>query len=113
LCSSEEEARTASKNISTETPYPVYFFDTDTSGEKLYEEFYTATDKLDMETFTSLGVVKNAKKLPKQQIEETIQELETLMNSGQHNKQSIVDLMKKHLPDFEHIETGKTLDQKM
>jgi FlaA1/EpsC-like NDP-sugar epimerase len=113
LCSSEEEARTASKNISTETPYPVYFFDTDTSGEKLYEEFYTATDKLDMETFTSLGVVKNAKKLPKQQIEETIQELETLMDSGQHNKQSIVDLMKKHLPDFEHIETGKTLDQKM
>jgi FlaA1/EpsC-like NDP-sugar epimerase len=113
LCTSEEEARTAALSIKAGDGYPVYFFDTDTSGEKLYEEFYTDADKLDVETFTSLGVVKNSKKLSKEEIQNTIKELQTLMNSGKHNKQSIVDLMKKHLPDFEHIETGKTLDGKM
>jgi FlaA1/EpsC-like NDP-sugar epimerase len=112
-CQSEEEARRQAANIKSDGPYPVYFFTSDTSGEKLYEEFYTEQDELDTSTFSSLGVVKNSKKLPKETIQNTINELTSLMNSSNHDKQSIVNLMKKYLPDFEHIETGKTLDAKM
>lgn len=112
-CQSDQEAKEKALTTKDGDPYPVYFFDTDTSGEKLYEEFYTDTDVVDQETFDSLGVIKNARKLPKEDISQTIKELEELMNSGNHDKSSIVELLKKHLPDFEHIETGKSLDQKM
>lgn len=113
LCNSDEEAIEKSRNLKPTDPYPVYFFESDTSGEKLYEEFYTETDLVDKETFSSLGVIKNARKLPKSEIESTIIELKALMNSGNYDKSSIVTLLQKYIPDFQHIETGKTLDQKM
>jgi FlaA1/EpsC-like NDP-sugar epimerase len=113
ICSSEIEARSLSSKLTEKDPYPVYFFDSDTSGEKLYEEFYTDTDEVDLFQFESLGVIKNARKLPMNQIEMCIFDLQTLMRSGNYDKQSIVDSLKKYLPDFQHIETGKSLDQKM
>ena len=112
-CSSEHKAKQKAIITTENDPYPVYFFSSDTSGEKLYEEFYTDTDLVDQQTFNSLGVIKNARKLPKAQITETITELKELMNSGKTDKSDIVNLLKKYLPDFEHIETGKSLDQKM
>ncbi|MFD2552355.1 polysaccharide biosynthesis protein [Bizionia sediminis] len=112
-CESEEAAKQAALHTTETDPYPVYFFNTDTSGEKLYEEFYTDTDEVDQNTFSSLGVIKNARKLPQETISNTIQELQDLMASGNYTKSTIVGLLKKHLPDFEHIETGKSLDQKM
>jgi len=113
ICSSEIEARSLSSKLTEKDPYPVYFFDSDTSGEKLYEEFYTDTDEVDLFQFESLGVIKNARKLPMNQIEMCIFDLQTLMRSGNYDKQSIVESLKKYLPDFQHIETGKSLDQKM
>ena len=112
-CQSEEEAKQKAVGLKEGDPYPVYFFETDTSGEKLYEEFFTEHDEVDQETHTSLGIIKNAKKLSKETINQTILELKHLMDSGDYNKSAIVELLKKHLPDFEHIETGKNLDQKM
>jgi FlaA1/EpsC-like NDP-sugar epimerase len=113
LCNSDKEAIAKSRNLKTTDPYPVYFFESDTSGEKLYEEFYTETDFVDQEIFSSLGVIKNARKLPKTEIEATITDLKALMDSGNYDKSSIVELLQKYIPDFQHIETGKTLDQKM
>jgi FlaA1/EpsC-like NDP-sugar epimerase len=113
LCESENEARILASNIDESKPYPVYFFGSDTSGEKLYEEFYTETDEVNLDQFESLGVIKNARKLPMQQIELCVSDLQSLMNSGDYDKQLIVENLKKYLPDFQHIETGKSLDQKM
>ena len=113
ICSSEIEAKSLSSKLSEDAPYPVYFFDSDTSGEKLYEEFFTDTDEVDLFKFESLGVIKNARKLPMNQIEMCIFELKTLMRSGNYDKKSIIENLKKYLPDFQHIETGKSLDQKM
>ena len=113
VCSSDDDARKKSNTISIEDAHPVYFFESDTSGEKLYEEFYTSTDELDLVKYHGMGVIKNAKKPSKTQIFGCINELKNLMKSEQYDKSNIVSLMKKHLPDFEHIETGKSLDQKM
>lgn len=113
LCQTEDEARMLASNIDESKPYPVYFFGSDTSGEKLYEEFYTETDEVNLDQFESLGVIKNARKLPMQQIELCVSDLQSLMNSGDYDKQLIVENLKKYLPDFQHIETGKSLDQKM
>ena len=113
VCTTEADAKTKANYLTIENPYPVYFFESDTSGEKLFEEFYTENDELDTTKYKGMGVIKNAKKPAKQQIENCIFELKTLMSSNDYDKSSIVQLMKKHLPNFEHIETGKSLDQKM
>ena len=112
-CQSEDEAKVKALTTKEEDPYPVYFFKSDTSGEKLYEEFFTETDKVDQDSYNSLGVIKNARQLPREQIDASLLDLKDLMDSGTYDKKAIVNVLKKHLPDFEHIETGKSLDQKM
>ncbi|MBK8622522.1 MAG: polysaccharide biosynthesis protein [Saprospiraceae bacterium] len=112
-CNNENEAKEFSNNISIEDPHPVYFFESDTSGEKLYEEFFIETDEVDFHLYSGMGVIKNAVKPSKKHINDCVSELKDLMDSEYNDKYSIVSLMKKYLPDFEHIETGKSLDQKM
>jgi FlaA1/EpsC-like NDP-sugar epimerase len=112
-CKSDSEARMLAKTRTNNDPWPVYFFTSDTSGEKLYEEFYTNSDQVELNTYEGMGVIKNAVKPGKIQIENCIAELKTLMQSEAYDKSAIVSLMNKHLPDFEHIETGKSLDHKM
>ena len=112
-CQSEDEAKRKALTTKEGDPYPVYFFKSDTSGEKLYEEFFTDTDKVDQESYNSLGVIKNARQLPREQIDASLLDLKNLMESGTYDKTAIVNVLKQHLPDFEHIETGKSLDQKM
>ena len=110
----EDNARAFAENrTSGESKYPVLFFPTNTSGEKLYEEFYTSHDKLDKDTYQSLGVIKNAVKKPIASIQETINSLKSILNQDSYNKADIVSALSTHLPDFQHIETGKSLDQKM
>jgi FlaA1/EpsC-like NDP-sugar epimerase len=113
LCISDDEARVATTNLDDNAPYPVYFFNSDTSGEKLYEEFYTEQDELDMQRHESLGVITNARCLPKVELQVAIDELKTLLAQERYDKEQIVAVMKRHIPDFDHIETGKNLDQKM
>lgn len=112
-CKTEEEAKEKAIYLKEEDAYPVLYFKSDTSGEKLYEEFYTETDEVDLETYAALGIVKNAKKETLSKINETLMELKTLMKSGEYEKSEIIHLLKNYIPDFEHIETGKGLDQKM
>lgn len=111
VCSSEAAARAlAAEPITTE--YPVYFFTSDTSGEKLYEEFYTDEEELDLQSFEQLGVIKNAPRRSKEELNRIVAEVSGLFAS-QVEKAEIVDLLKKLLPGFAHIETGLNLDQKM
>ena len=113
-CKTPEEARQKAKAWQTGTKeYPVYFFASDTSGEKPYEEFFTNTDEVDMTTFRALGVVKNAEILPKENIDKMIHRFDSLFASNKIDKKDVVDLLNNILPDFSHIETGKGLDEKM
>ena len=45
--------------------------------------------------------------------EEVESDFETVFNNSNSQKSDIVRRIKKYVPDFEHIETGKHLDQKM
>ena len=113
ICKSETEAKEFASKINDYSSYPVYFFKTDTSGEKLYEEFYTPEDKVNFNLYESIGVVTNSLKPTISDMEVTIEEIETLFKRESYNKEDIVKIMNKILPNFNHIETGKTLDQKM
>ena len=113
ICKTEKEAKEIALNLSDNSSYPVYFFKTDTSGEKLYEEFYTSEDEVNFELYESIGVVTNSLKPSFSEMEVTIKEIETLFKRESYNKEDIIKIMNKILPNFNHIETGKTLDQKM
>lgn len=112
-CQTEEEAR---QKAATWTPdldtYPVFFFESDTSGEKMYEEFYTETDTVNNDRFKSLGIIKNEVRLPQSKIHNIFDQFEEMFEK-EINKSDIINLLAELLPDFHHIETGKSLDQKM
>lgn len=112
-CENEIEAKElAAEWTPTQKNYPVYFFKTDTSGEKQYEEFYTSTDELDMNSFQALGIVKNAERPEANSVLDLINQFKGLFDK-EINKADIIALINDHLSDFSHIETGKSLDQKM
>ena len=113
ICNNEYEAKEYALNITDNSPYPIYFFKTDTSGEKLYEEFYTSKDQIDLKKFNSIGIIKNSIKPSFSDVDLIIQEIENLFKRDDYEKEDIIKVMNKLLPDFNHIETGKTLDQKM
>ncbi len=113
ICESEHEAKVLSKNISQNDPYPVYFFKTETSGEKLYEEFYTDKDKTDMISYDSIGIVTNTIKPSFQEINLIIEELNNLFKKNDYSKADIIKIINNYLPGFSHIETGQKLDDKM
>jgi len=91
--------------------YPIYFFKTDTSGEKTYEEFYTEEEEYEINKYDSLGFIKT----PEVNIsfDDVEKDFDALFNNPSSDKSDIVTVIKKYVPDFMHIETGKHLDQKM
>ena len=91
--------------------YPIYFFKTDTSGEKTYEEFYTKEEDYDINKYDSLGFI-NSKDV-KISFEDVEIDFENVFDNLNLKKSDIVAVIKKYVPNFEHIETGKHLDQKM
>jgi FlaA1/EpsC-like NDP-sugar epimerase len=114
ICKTEEEARQKALLLNeSSTSYPVYLFESDTSGEKSFEEFYTENEKLDLKSFVNLGVVKNTKKRPLQEIDEIFEKMGKLFDSKDVTKAKIVEALKIYLPNFAHIETGKGLDSQM
>ena len=112
-CNSEGEARSFFDSNSTNHDWPCYFPKSDTTGEKSFEEFYTDTEKLDLQTFENLGVIKNEDHFDIAQLDLFEQEIERMKINGEWTKEEIVELFKKVLPTFDHVEKGKNLDNKM
>lgn len=113
ICSSEEDGRQKALEYKPEVgKYPLFLFSSDTSGEKLFEEFYTSDETVDLDSFKNLGVIKNAPKKNKQELGALIITLEKLFERD-IEKKDLVSLLQTVIPNFHHIETGLNLDQKM
>jgi len=113
LCKTEEEARELSKTLPDEGKWPCYFFTSDTTGEKDFEEFFTTNEILDMEKFENLGIIKNKPDFDNEKLKIFTLSIEAMKNKKEWNKKQIVDLFLKIIPDFKHKERGKYLDGKM
>ena len=114
ICKTEEEARQKALLLNeNSTSYPVYFFETDTSGEKPYEEFFTEAEVIDNKRFHSLGVIKNSVKKDIGEMDDIFSKLKQIFASDLVSKADIVETLKEWLPNFDHIEKGKGLDSKM
>ena len=113
LCATEEEARRSVCELKTKNKYPVYFFKSDTTGEKDFEEFYTDKETLDMKRFDALGIIKNTPDFNNEKLTLFSEAIQKLRQEGVWTRRDLIDLFNKMLPDFNHKETGKFLDGKM
>lgn len=93
--------------------YPTVYFSSDTTGEKAYEEFYVPGEKPNMNRFQSLGVIEDVKKRSMQEIEGFFHEIEAIFSRPTFTKEEVVKAIQGFIPNFEHEEKGKNLDQKM
>ena len=113
-CSSDKEAvEFAANRAEEDSDYPVVYFKSDTTGEKDFEEFYLPGEKLNMERFNALGVIEDTVRRPMEEGDSFFTELEGIFQKDDFTKAEIVEALKKFLPNFEHEEKGKNLDQKM
>lgn len=113
-CTSDEEALDKAEDLQNGSIcYPVHYSVSDTSGEKIFEEFVTDTETTDMERFVSLGVI-TGKNIPDRVcFDKLLQKLNNLFDRPETTKEEVISVIKDYLPDFKHIETGKALDSKM
>lgn len=113
-CDSDEEAVEKSEVLKKGGNfYPVHFSKSDTSGEKPYEEFFTDSESVDMERLSALGVIIG-KCIPNtDRIVALYSKLRSVFGKDITTKEEVVEIIKEYLPNFEHIETGKSLDSKM
>ena len=113
-CASDPEAKKYAAAMDFDSDnYPVVYFESDTTGEKAYEEFFVPGEKLNMDRFSSLGVIEESTHRNMTEINEFFDELENIFSSSAFTKAQVIESIKKFIPNFEHEEKGKNLDQKM
>lgn len=113
-CKTDEDAKKYMVEMPVKSKYyPVVYFNSDTTGEKSFEEFYVPGENLNMERFESLGVIDVMKVRSIVDIDRFFEEMNAVFNKKEFSKMEVVNVLKTFLPNFEHEEKGKNLDQKM
>ena len=116
-CATDAEARHKAAmfndNENGKPKYPTVYFTSDTTGEKAYEEFYVPGEKVDMQRFMALGVVEQTTRHPMSEVNVFFDKLEAIFHEDDFTKAQVVEAIKEFIPNFEHEEKGKNLDQKM
>jgi hypothetical protein len=93
--------------------WPCLFTISDTTGEKYFEEFYTASEELDMKRFENFGIIKNKSNFSFEKLDLFSISIKEMKKAKKWDKEQLVNLFFKMIPDFGHKEIGKYLDSKM
>jgi FlaA1/EpsC-like NDP-sugar epimerase len=113
ICSSEEEARSSIKDCLTRRQWPCYFFQSDTTGEKSFEEFYTASEVVNFSKYHEIGLIYLDQKYNESVLNEFITTIHDLLKRGSWSKYDLTNTFYKVLPDLNYYDSGKYLDEKM
>lgn len=112
-CSSEEEARQLIQTLPEKGKWPCLFVESDTTGEKDFEEFFTDAETLDKDRFQNLGIIKNDLNLQEEKLAHFTCAIGAMQERGHWTKGEMVDLFHEMITGFRHEEKGKYLDSKM
>lgn len=120
-CASDDEAKKKAvglkavvEHVETQAlKYPTVYFKSDTTGEKAYEEFFVPGEKVDMQRFSSLGVVEQTARHSMEEVNTFFEQLEAIFLKDDFTKAEVVEAIKTFIPNFMHEEKGKNLDSKM
>lgn len=112
-CDTEEEARDRSDELINKRKWPCYFFKSDTTGEKDFEEFFTDQEELEMSRMLSVGIIRNPLSFDERKLNSFERGVKNLRERGSWTKAELLNLYFEILPNFSHFDTGKYLDQRM
>ena len=112
-CGTEDGSRGRAAVLIANRQWPVYFFSSDTTGEKDFEEFYTGAEEIDWDRFQTIGVIRTPPDYAKDKLDHFFAEIERIRRKPLWEKSEIVDLFNWMIPEFQHKETGKYLDSRM
>ena len=113
MCSSEQEARDLVKTLPEQGKWPCLFTKSDTTGEKDFEEFYTNEERLDMDKFKNIGVIKNKLDYDVNKLDNFEDIINELKLTESWNKKLILKEFFNMIPSLKYTDTGKYLDGKM
>jgi len=113
LCLSEEEARSEARSLIAKGRWPVYFFSTDTTGEKTEEQFYTDDEEVDLTRFLNVGVIKQKMTFDPRALDQFSSGLNRLLERRSWSKADLVALFEATLPNFNHLSKDRYLDERM
>jgi len=112
-CESEEEARSRAAELIAKRRWPCFFFTSDTTGEKDFEEFFMEGETLDMERFSGIGIVKHEPHFDDARLDAFTHAITRMLDRGSWSRSELVELFNRTIPQFQHLETGKFLDGRM
>ena len=113
LVDTEEEARESMIECKKQNKWPCLFKESNTTGEKSFEEFFTENEELDLAKHFNLGIVKNEPNYEKEKLEKFLDEINKFRATKEWNKEDIITLFHEMIPNFGHEEVGLYLDSKM
>ncbi len=112
-CLTEDEARRSVARLKKEKKWPCYFSESDTTGEKTFEEFLTEDEEPDMERFKDIGVIQNQSRRLNSRLLAFLESVMELKKRGYWSRQDIIELFVTMVGNLKHHETGKYLDSRM
>ena len=99
--------------LTKEGKWPCFFFESNTTGEKDFEEFFTEDEIIDLDRFHNIGIIKSELKFEQKKLETFLLEIEKMKKNQLWRKKDLVALFNKIIPNFNHLETDKYLDDRM
>ena len=115
LVDTEDEARERVEELAAQRKWPCYFFASDTSGEKAFEEFYSHDDSVDWNRFADIGVidVPDPSDAVRLRVGNFLTIAARMRADGHWLKSDLVEAISTACPELDHVETGRYLDSKM
>ena len=101
-CDSEEEARVRCEELIIEKKWPCYFFKSDTTGEKDFEEFFTDKETVEFNKFATIGIIKNEADFDEDKLTYFESRIEKIKQSSAWNRSDLVALFHEIIPGFNH-----------
>lgn len=108
----EAQAKRDLPDLVRQGKWPCCFSPSDTSGEKPFEEFFAADESVDLDRLGDIGVIREVK-TDRARLEEFFQFLVDGKTNKSLRKEDYIEQLKSVVPNLEHIERQKSLDEKM
>ena len=113
ICKTEDEARELVKTLPAQKKWPCFFTNSNTTGEKETEEFFTENEEVDMNMFINLGIIKNNLENHNKVLNDFESAINKLKSNMIWDKKSIINEFNKLIPNFKYYDKKKYLDGKM
>ena len=113
ICDTEDEARELIKSLPEQNKWPCLFTNSDTTGEKIVEEFYVDNEVLVMDRFENLGIIINNLNFDEDKLNNFQNTINAFRLSFEWDKKKIINEFSKIIPDFKYHDNNKYLDGKM